>query len=41
MTTPNWMHHSKKEKKGKRKVRLIQQSKQQLKHLKEKYGITG
>jgi hypothetical protein len=41
MTIPNWQHHSNKQPKGKRKVRLIQQSKQQLKHLKAKYGITG
>lgn len=40
MTTPNWLHNSGKQKKGKRKVRLIQQSKQQLNHLKEKYAIT-
>ena len=40
MTTPNWVHNSGKPKKGKRKVRLIQSSKQSLKHLKQKYGIT-
>ena len=40
MTTPNWQHNSGKPLRGKRKPRLIQQSKQQLKHFKLKYGVT-
>ena len=36
--TPNWQHNSGKKPKGKRKPRLIQQSKEQLKYLKLKYA---
>ena len=39
MLVPNYLHHSKKQPKGKHKPRLIQQSKYKLKALKRKLLI--
>ncbi len=39
-SVPNWQHHSGKDRKGKRKPRLIQQRKDALKFLKRKLNAT-